>query len=162
MTIDQGIGDEAHLLVFFRQLPAGSRARSRLKNNIFLLLNNRRAYVEASALLTPDEAIKALRQYPGLVLRGVIRMVAPFKAGEIIHSLNRRTLNRRLVYFEPYAGVGDVAAARRIAETIIAEDRSGKAVEGLRATAKKACGAEADAFLVKLAIPALQLLPVSS
>ncbi len=161
VTIDRGMGDEDHLLVFFRQLPEGSRARERIKGDVCQVLNKRRAYAEAAELMTTDEAIKALPPYPGLVMRGVIRVLAPSKAGAIIQSLNLRVLAQRLSYFEIYAGAAKVPAARRLAETIIADDKSGQAVKGLRATVMKAGGDRAAALLLSLEIPALQPLIAS-
>jgi hypothetical protein len=156
--IDEILADPDHLLMVFRQLPANTRAHAILRDNAFTLLVERRAYAEAATVMEVSTAVQLIekRHDLPLIARGIIRTILPFSAGEVFHSHRLGQLSKHAQYFEVYAALGNVSAARRVAERIVATDKTGLAPQVLRDTAEKTLGGAAPLFLQSLELAPLE------
>jgi hypothetical protein len=161
ITVDRVLNDPQHTLTLFRELPVESIARNAMRRDVFLLLAKQRSYEEAAALMDAPTALAALEEHRELPLlaRGIIRMIVPFSAGKIIRSQQLHVSSQRCIYFEVFAGTGNEAIARRLAERIIGLDKTERAPTLLRNAATKALRDQAPAFLQSLNLKALAAFP---
>ncbi|MFT3867696.1 MAG: thioredoxin family protein [Nibricoccus sp.] len=172
-TIDWGLGQPDETLTFFHSLPNGSAAYISLKKPVFKILVKNRTYAEAVTLFPATEHAREIEietAFLGMpimqVLYGAIHASMPLNGGEFIKSLHKTITQSWTRKFEPFAGIQDVTGARLIAEKILKGDKSEEVVDLIAASARRALGEEAGAFLRSLNLPGLpppeKSLPVAS
>jgi len=161
-SIDWSLGQSDDTLAFFHSLPKESAACTSLKKPVFDILVKNRSYAEATTFFPATELAHEIEKLSvGLgmpimqILYGAIHAMYPLQGGEIIKFMHKSFTQRWAKQFEPFAGIQDRIGARQIAEIILKCDKSDEGAAILTASARRALGDQADAFLRALDLPGL-------
>jgi hypothetical protein len=156
-TIDKSLAEPDATLAFFQQLPPTSKARDRLKFDVFEILLKRQAYREAATILTAAEIIERRGKHiePPKIAAVVIRTMAPLHAGQMLKHLRHYFLKEWSAYVEAYAAHEDPESVRILAQFILEHDKDAVAPAYITAAVNRALGLRADAFLRSLETPSL-------
>jgi thioredoxin-related protein len=161
-ALDWSLGQPDETLAFFHSLPKESLAYETLKKSAFDILVNKRDYSEAITLFSAPHHTREIEKDAAMmgmpimhVLLAAIHTMYPLQGGELIKLLHKNFTQRWTKAFEPFAGTHDSDGARAIAEIILKSDKSEDGAAILTASARRALGDQADAFLLSLNLPGL-------
>jgi hypothetical protein len=155
--IDRLLAEPDATLAFFQQLPPASKARDRLRFDVFKILLDRQAWRDAADLFTVAELIEHRGKdiEPPTTLAVIARTVAPLHAGKMLKSYRHYLLKEWTTYVEAYAAQEDRESVHTLSLFILEHDKDAVAPAYLTAAVNRALGLRADAFLRSLEIPSL-------
>ncbi len=159
--IDRQLNDPDATLTFFQQLPPASKARDRLRFDVFKILIERQAWFDAAGVLTAAELIETRGKYiePPTTAKVAMYTVAPHRAGEFLDGYRKFVLTEWTLYVEAHAARQDRQSVLTLVNFIFEHDKNKDAPALITAAVQRALGLNADAFLRSLEIPSLPAPP---